>query len=74
MIIIGSISSLNVRHRDQHWMNKNETLSDVNVGEQRLLGASANFGVYIGGSVGGVVFLIIVLVLIYFFCCRRARV
>jgi amino acid transporter len=69
-IIIGEIHSLNSTSNDTRLMNNTNVLFNNNTKEQRNLRASGGFGVYIGGSIGGVVGLIILLVIIYFFCFR----
>ncbi len=70
-MILGVINSLNLPSNEGNVMNITKTLLEKNVGEQRGLGGSAGFGIYIGGGVGGLVGLILLLVLIYFFCFRR---
>jgi len=70
-IVIGEIHSLNSTSNDIGLKNNTKVAFNNNTKEQRNLGASAGFGIYIGGGVGGGVGLIILILVIYFFCFRR---
>ena len=71
--MIGKIHSLNLPNNDKDLIKYAE-VSDNNSTQKHPLLGDSSFGVYIGGSVGGLVGLLIILALLYFFCFRRRAV